>query len=98
MRGVILRKRDQIKTDIFNIKFKRQISFVLEPKDKVLVLEPLNIKISLKEAKMDEEVKRNIDYLCLDFIYNRVKSKKIDYIIESVKLKGFGGKVWKKTY
>lgn len=98
MRGVLLRKRKQIKTDIFNIKFKKEISFIVLPKDKVLILEPLNIKIALGHSKMSDMVKERIDYLCLDFIYNRVESKNIDNLIESVKAKGFGGKVWKKNY
>ena len=94
MKGILLRKRTRVKTDIFNIKFKNEISFILLPKHKVLVLEPLHIKVALNGSKMDDKLKELLDHLCLDFIYN---SKRLDYI-ESVKVKGFGGKIWKKTY
>lgn len=95
--GVLLRKRNRIKTDIFDIQFKGEISFVLKPKDKVLTLEPLDIEIPLKKSKMEYLIKKKIDYLCLDFIYNSKKNIKYPYI-DFVRVKGFGGKVWKKNY
>lgn len=95
--GVLLRKRDKIKTDIFEICFKGEISFVLQPKDKLLILEPLDIEIPLKKSKMEYLIKKRIDYLCLDFIYNSKKNIKYSYI-DCVRVKGFGGKVWKKIF
>ena len=97
-KGVLLRKRSRIKTDIFDVHFKGEISFILQPKDQQLILEPLDIKIALNRSKMEYLIKKEIDYLCLDFIYNNKKNIRYSSYVDTIKVKGFGGKVWKKSY